>query len=95
LADVVHHAAKEGGERRHLAGAQEREGVGLNGRGPVGGVRVESVQEVVLDPAGRENLMSAVSLVSALNATYLDTWPSLIKIELICERRSGSRVAAV
>jgi hypothetical protein len=37
-------AAQEGREIGHFAGTEEREGVSLNGGGPVGGVGVESME---------------------------------------------------
>lgn len=50
MADVVEDAAEEGGEGGYLAGAEEGEGVGLDGGGPVGRVGVEGVEEGFLDP---------------------------------------------
>lgn len=50
MADVVEDAAEEGGEGGDLAGAEEGEGVGLDGGGPVGRVGVEGVEEGFLDP---------------------------------------------
>lgn len=48
-ADVVEDAAQQRGERCHFAGAQEREGVGLDGGGPVRRVGVEGIEEGFLD----------------------------------------------
>ena len=76
----------------------------LHDGGPVGLVGVESVEEVLLNPAAGT---APVSFQVALfgygverrrdrgGQTYFVTWPSLIKIELIWDRRSGSSVAAV
>lgn len=54
LPHVVHDAAQECGEGRGLAGAEQREGVGLHGRRPVRRVGVEGVEEVVLYPVGKK-----------------------------------------
>ncbi|TPX10826.1 uncharacterized protein E0L32_008215 [Thyridium curvatum] len=47
---VVHNALEKGGEVGALAGAQEGQGVVLDGGGPVGRVGVEGVEQVLLDP---------------------------------------------
>lgn len=53
MADVFDNAAKKGGERRHLAGAEEGEGVALDCRRPVGGIGIERMEEMILDPIQR------------------------------------------
>jgi hypothetical protein len=70
----------------------------LDDGGPVGLVGVKSVQEVVLDPVVETGVGSVVwrcQQGGASGETYLDTWPSFRRIELICDLRSGSSVAAV
>ena len=55
-ADVVEDTAEEVRVRGNFAGAEEGEGVGADGGGPVGVVGVEGVEEGVLDPGGRLSL---------------------------------------
>jgi len=51
-ADVLEHAAQEGGESEDLSGPEEGEGVVLDERGPIALVGVEGMQEMVLDSKG-------------------------------------------
>ena len=50
MTNIFHDATEEGRESRDLARAEEGEGMVLNGCGPVGGVRIERMEEMVLDP---------------------------------------------
>jgi hypothetical protein len=50
LPDVLDDAAQESGEGGYFARAEQGEGVVLDGGGPVGGVRVEGMKEMILDP---------------------------------------------
>lgn len=62
---------------------------------PVCLVRVEAMEEVLLDPEGRDTSVSAVPREHVGQAeAYFVTWPSLSNNVLICDRSSGSRVAA-
>lgn len=55
------------------------------------------MEEAVLDPKEGEGLAfgSPGGRRGRPGKTYFVTWPSFISIELICDLRSGSRVAAV
>lgn len=61
LAHVLEHAAHERGEGADVAVAQQRQRVRLHGRRPVGRVRVERVEERVLDPGGRGELVVSLA----------------------------------
>lgn len=93
-AHIVEDAAQERGEGGDLAGTQEGEGVVLDQGGPVGGVGVQGVEERFLDPVKPDLLEQKKNRV-AWTPAYLETWPSRRSKVLICDRRSGSRVAGV
>lgn len=68
--------------------------MGADGRGPVGLVGVEGVEEGLLD-SGKVSVIEPDPEIYPRHMAYFVTCPSRKSTALICERRSGSSVAGV